>query len=236
MNPEDYIKLANLSKDLLIHRRKIEWRINFTLWAAMISLAVLLFQAGYNKSNLGGWYWVIVTTLGITAVSYIVFQLPTIKGSNKKDLNLILYFREKADPNIIPKDETAERWLKDIKLPAREYFWKQEKYYLTFVSEYITMILIFIAAIALMSLTSGKKSQPDTYYIFKGGPLKGTVGVLDVQASELFYNRLSVPEITPDGKVVKGELIQGSLSQSSANLPFYLLNTKKKEYFWFPKY
>lgn len=244
MEAKDCIKLANLSKDLLVSRRQIEWRINFAFWAGIVAIAVFLYQAGYSKSNLGIWYWIIVIVLGIGSLIFVGLYLSIINASHKKDLDLIIYYREKADPELVKhineskkehgKKTKPEDHIKYIEVHPLKYFWKS-KYWRYLLQYYLITVLIFGGAVMLLSIPNVKTSEPRMTFRFKGGPLKGTVGVLDVQASELFYNRFSIPEITPDGKVVKGELIQGALSQSAANLPFYRLNSKTSEYYWFPK-
>ena len=235
MEPQDYIKIASLSKDLLVSRRQIEWRINFAFWGGVVAIAVFLHKAGYNKSNLEVWYWIIIFALGIGTLIFLGLYLPIINASHKKDVDLITYYREKADPELVKhisernKEYKTKDHIKYIEVHPLIYFYKR-MYWIYLIQYYLITLLIFGSAVMLLSMPNVKTSEPHPIFRFEGGPLNGTVGVLDVQARELFYNRLSVPEITPKGKVVKGELVQELPSQSSTNLPFYRDCSKITEY------
>lgn len=108
-NAECYIELAKLSKDLLIGRRQTEWKFNFTVWSAMLLVAGFL----YTKGPKGVLVCVLYTVIMIVAVwVFRRWHLIPVAGSNGKDLDMIVNFREKAKCEL---DLTCAGWVEKMK-------------------------------------------------------------------------------------------------------------------------
>ncbi len=121
MNAEHYIECAKLSKDLVIDRRKLQWRINYIVWAAQGAVAYhALANEGFYR-DLGSLdYNLVRFALIVTPLVFIFVHILPGEGSNRKDLDLLSYFREKArqeigDPNC-PTDVEFPEDITDFSL------------------------------------------------------------------------------------------------------------------------
>ena len=152
MSAKDYIDLANLSKDLLVSRRQTEWRINIALWTAMLAIAGFLLSLDEPFSIVKGPY--ITLYLGYIGVTllFALWHLPAASGSNRKDLDLIIYFRQKAQKALDEAEPDPVYPEHIVDWSPWEYGTKtyDGKYWHCFVPQGLITVLICIACLAVL--------------------------------------------------------------------------------------
>jgi hypothetical protein len=151
MKANDYIELANISKDLLIERRRNEWKITFGFLAAIGIITYSLLEF-YKDSHLGDSNYLILS-IGfiIITIMYAMWHLPSVAGSNRKDLDLIIYFREKAQAELGDTLKANNDFkLEELKVNAWCYAIKKPIYWHCFIPQVIISFIVLIISLKLL--------------------------------------------------------------------------------------
>ena len=148
MQSELYVKLANISKDLLISRRGIEWKVCLAYWGGVVAMVAFLMTKGYNLEKLGWKYWALFVCLLAASLVFTYWHI-SINGSHRKDLDLILYFREKTEREL--GNNTLEPQRPDLTLPAFWYALEREGFFNCFLPHTIITILVFIVSMLALA-------------------------------------------------------------------------------------
>ncbi len=149
MEENKYIELANISKDLLVLRRHVEWKMALSYWGGLAIVAVFLLKQGYSMNALGVLYYGILCFFFVMMFIVFTYWHISLNGSNRKDLDLILYYRKMVEAK--PDKRT------DIEMPAGIdkiafiYAWKRGSYN-CFVPQALTSLLLTGAAIVLLAI------------------------------------------------------------------------------------
>ena len=150
MAAKDYIDLANLNKDLLVSRRQIEWKVSLSFWGGIIGLVGFLFAKEYNRANHEITYWLLFFFLFICGAIFTYWHI-SINGSHRKDLDQILYFREKAEAELGNSTLKPERPTEDLeKLSAFKYALKRSIHTNCFLPHAMITLIILIGSMLIL--------------------------------------------------------------------------------------
>jgi|GEM_PF-5619344 len=89
-----YLQLMQISNELMIHRRQMQWKINFGLWAGL-GLAVYFLLAKDVQVTVYVYCLFLLAIVLIGAV-YVVW-FPSWQVSDIKDMGLIRYYRRQIE-------------------------------------------------------------------------------------------------------------------------------------------
>lgn len=147
---QSYVALANLSKELLSDRRKLEWRLAFSLWTAIVVVTYGLMEI-YSDAPQGqrlgvGGYWCTVITFLIATLLYSFWWLPLNTGSDRKDMELLSYFRKRTQEELGDLTSNTPTW---PKLDAHPWTYGWERWWLFVPLSLFSVALVVLAAIVL---------------------------------------------------------------------------------------
>jgi phosphotransferase system glucose/maltose/N-acetylglucosamine-specific IIC component len=151
MYAENYVELANLSKELLVSRRQIEWKVSLAFWGGIIAMVGFMISQGKTRASLGWIYWMLFVFLFIAGGIFTYWHV-ALNGSNRKDLDLIKYFRERAEAELDKNIPTPKRSTEELtNLTAFEYAMKSEKYFNCFFPHALITLLILICSMIVLA-------------------------------------------------------------------------------------
>lgn len=147
MKEHQYTELANLNKDLLVSRRQIEWKICLAFWVGVIGLVGFIIRANVELGlpEYLGFCILLVIASGVFTYWHI-----SLNGSNRKDLDLIIYFRERAEVELGNASLNPKRPTEDLKLSAFRYALKHTGYINCFLPHIIVTAIILVGAILIL--------------------------------------------------------------------------------------
>jgi len=105
-NPTDWVRLAELSQAAVDSRRGYEWRVNFSLWAA------LALTAYYGRTDLdlriSSMCWKVTLGLFIIAL-YALFQ-QKVHVAHETDKRFKHYYLDRAEGKEKPRNPELPKW------------------------------------------------------------------------------------------------------------------------------
>lgn len=152
MAENNYIELAKINKDLLFLRRQIEWKMSLSYWGGLAVVVGYLLKQGYNMNTLGDMFYIFCFFLIFFGVVFTYWHV-SLNGSNRKDLDLIMYYRHKVEAQLEGGPDIPVPVGLDI--PAFKYALKRSGYLNCFLPQAITTLLLTAAAIVLLAVNKG---------------------------------------------------------------------------------
>lgn len=148
-----FLGLCQMSKDLIFDRRKLEWKLTLSLWAAIAVVTYGLmkhYQGCWKDEGLGSvGYWCIVSAFGVAALLHCLVFLPTNTGSTAKDMRLIAYYRRRIHEAL--GDKTPyDADFPDIKEHPLVLGWKCSRLFLPQAA--LSIALVVVASVILWGI------------------------------------------------------------------------------------
>ena len=167
-----YIKLAAENRQFLADRRSFEWKFILGAWAALGFAA--WFVLSPEMPTLPWWSLGLLIAVGLAGTVLAIVLILNMQGSNRKDADLLMYFREKAEHELDDSFQACKRPNEsELKRNPRAYLWRNHGSWLQ-THAWITLCLFGILVIAAVS-SSNSKAKAQAGFVTLQAPVDKSI-------------------------------------------------------------